>query len=121
LNDDVIRANECMMIRNDIVKELITRVLEDIKAANDVDATLFSRCYFVSFFDDLLVEAIKQINDPSSGLPEVKNSQFQKLLDDGGIGQYVLSTDDHFNNTTPGKKEGSNSNFKNYQRYTDGS
>jgi hypothetical protein len=110
-----------MKMDNDTVKNLIKNTLDDLRDANNADKnhTLFSRCYFVSFFDDLLAEAIKQIKERSDDFPNINNNQFQKLLDDGGIGQYVLS--DSFDNTTPGKKEGSNSNFKNYERYTDGS
>jgi hypothetical protein len=51
----------------------------------------------------------------------VQPNQFQKLLDDGGVGQYILSTNEKFTNTTPGDKKGSNTTFKNYSKYIDGS
>jgi hypothetical protein len=109
----------CVKIDKEKVRQLIENILSELTVVSVLDNTLLSRCYFVSFFDDLLAEMIKQMKVLPIFNNIDYNHQFQKLLDDGGIGQYVLS--DSFNNTTPGKKEGSNSNFKNYEKYTDGS
>ncbi|MDR1991350.1 MAG: hypothetical protein LBP70_01310 [Mycoplasmataceae bacterium] len=114
-------AKECMKIDQGTINKLVTNVLVDIKAAEDYvtsGESLLSRCYFVSFFDDLLDAMIKEIN--SQNLP-IFNTQFQKLLDEGTVGQYVVSSNQQFTNKDPGTKSGSNTNYKNYQNYLDGS
>jgi hypothetical protein len=117
--------NGCMKIDQDVLTTFITNILVDVKAANDESikystSSLSSRCYFVSFFDDLLAETIKQMENDTY-FNQVNHNQFQKLLDDGGIGQYVLSDNSNFTNKTPGSKSGSSTNFKNYAKYTNGS
>jgi hypothetical protein len=116
-----------MTINPEAVQKLISGMLEDLKQANDASKelsteSLLSRCYFVSFFDDLLAETINQMNAPIDPyFSHVTHNQFQKLFDDGGVGQYILSKNQNFTNKTPGDKSGSNTNFKDYAKYTDGS
>jgi hypothetical protein len=120
-NESVLSDNPidgCMKINPAKVNTFIGNILTEIKEANEKNSSLISRCYFVSFFDDLLTATIDKISlDP--GFSSVSNRQFQKLLDDGGVGAYILS--DSYANTTPGSKVGSGTNFKNYERYVDGS
>jgi hypothetical protein len=121
LSQDVV--NGCMTIDPTKVTTLINTVLDDIIVADQQTSStqsLLSRCYFVSFFDDLLAETIKQMSE-NPYFNHVGHHQFQKLLDDGGVGQYVLSNNRGFTNQTPGEKSGSNTNFNNYAKYTDGS
>jgi hypothetical protein len=115
LQDDPI--DDCMKIDQDKVTTFITNILKDIQTASTSDASLLSRCYFVSFSDDLLAETIRQVHEDTYS--QVSNKQFQKLLDDGGNGAYILS--DTYKNTTPGSKTGSTTNVKNYEKYVDGS
>jgi hypothetical protein len=54
----------CMTIDNDQIEKIVDTMLTDLKAANDAsNGTLLSRCYFVSFFDDLLAETINHMHD----------------------------------------------------------
>jgi hypothetical protein len=113
-----------MTIDNTKVITFIDKILTDIEAANDAsNHTLLSRCYFVSFFDDLLAATITEMKDSKFNgyFNDINHNQFQKLLDDGGVGRYILSTNTNFTNQTPGEKSGSNTHFKNYTKYIDGS
>jgi hypothetical protein len=68
----------------------INKVFVDIKTANDTyDDTLISRIYFISFFDDLLYAMVEHAHFELDNTFPI--SHFQKLFDDGAVGQYITS------------------------------
>jgi hypothetical protein len=112
---------KAMTINPTKVTQLITNTLTKLQAA-DVSSggTLFPRCYFISFFDDLLSEAINQMNNSAYFQNKLDTTKFQKLLDDGGVGQYITSNT--YPNTDPGSKKTSNTIFYiRYNNYINGS